>query len=425
MAFDKVVDSAKLDSAMTATADAIRGKTGSTDSIEWDELTGFASSIDEISGGGNVPVVEKDVNFYDYDGTLLYSYTLDEVQALTELPDAPVPKKEILVFDEWNWTLADIKAYNNPLQVGAIYKTVDEKTYAVLKIDEDWQKSITIRYAQWCTSIVVDWGDGTADDPTTTSGGAAVTKTHTYAEKGTYIVTINANGTWNMGLNSSSGTFFGSINNNESVALRELYIGKGARLLSNAFVKAMGLEYITIPKTSTQTWMSVFVWCCSLRAVMFPSTFTKIDGGAFEYCYSMGVVSFSKNMTYIGGFDDTGVEVLTLPAASVVLCFGNSAMQKIVIPDGVQRISFRLSYCLKEVVLPDTVTTIDAQAFYNCYSMTRMRFKPTTPPTVENANAFTGIPTNCIVEVPAGTLATYQSATNYASIAAQMVEANE
>ena len=32
----------------------------------------------------------KDVNFIDYDGTLLYSYYVDEVQEMTELPPLPI-----------------------------------------------------------------------------------------------------------------------------------------------------------------------------------------------------------------------------------------------------------------------------------------------------------------------------------------------
>jgi hypothetical protein len=49
MAHDKLIDSAKLDGAMTATADAIRGKTGKTADIPWDESTGFASEIASIT----------------------------------------------------------------------------------------------------------------------------------------------------------------------------------------------------------------------------------------------------------------------------------------------------------------------------------------------------------------------------------------
>lgn len=381
-----------------------------------------ASSLPKITP----PVEEKDVNFYDYDGKLLYSYTLAEVKQLSELPTPPTPPKEFLVFDEWNWKLADIKSYNNPLQVGATYKTVDDKTYVVIRIDEDWQKNVTIRYCQWCASFVLDWGDGTVEDPTTNSSGANFTKTHTYAEKGEYIITIAVSGTWNMGLNSTSGTFFGSINNNESAALKEVYLGKGARLLGNAFYKAMSLEKVTIPKTATQTWASAFAWCSSLKAVVLPSTFTVITASSFAYAMSMEMISFPKSITEIQAesFGYAITKKVTLPPATKIFLGGINILERIVIPEGVTNINeiCRNAYNIKEVNIPSTVTNISASSFYNCYSLKRLRFNSTTPPTVANSNAFTGVPTNCIVEVPSGTLATYQNATNYSTIAAQMVE---
>lgn len=55
MALDKVIDSAKLDAALTATAEAIRAKTGSSDPIQWDEETGFKATVEamEVGGGGS------------------------------------------------------------------------------------------------------------------------------------------------------------------------------------------------------------------------------------------------------------------------------------------------------------------------------------------------------------------------------------
>ena len=53
MAFDKVVDSAQLDAAMTYTANRIRNKTGDTNQIMWDSAKGFGDAVDAITGGGN------------------------------------------------------------------------------------------------------------------------------------------------------------------------------------------------------------------------------------------------------------------------------------------------------------------------------------------------------------------------------------
>lgn len=55
MAYDKVVDSAALDAAMTYTANRIRDKTGGTDQITWDSAKGFGDAVDAISSGGGNP----------------------------------------------------------------------------------------------------------------------------------------------------------------------------------------------------------------------------------------------------------------------------------------------------------------------------------------------------------------------------------
>ena len=55
MAYDKVVDSAALDAAMTYTATRIRNKTGGTDQIAWDSAKGFGDAVDAISSGGGNP----------------------------------------------------------------------------------------------------------------------------------------------------------------------------------------------------------------------------------------------------------------------------------------------------------------------------------------------------------------------------------
>lgn len=52
MAYDKVVDSAALDAAMTYTANRIRNKTGGTDQIAWDSTKGFGDAVDAITTGG-------------------------------------------------------------------------------------------------------------------------------------------------------------------------------------------------------------------------------------------------------------------------------------------------------------------------------------------------------------------------------------
>ena len=55
MAYDKVVDSAALDAAMTYTANCIRNKMGGTNQITWDSAKGFGDAVDAITGGSSAP----------------------------------------------------------------------------------------------------------------------------------------------------------------------------------------------------------------------------------------------------------------------------------------------------------------------------------------------------------------------------------
>lgn len=62
MALDKVIDSAALDAGMTAVADAIRAKAGTTEPLAWPD--GFAAAISGIETGGGdsaAGVIDKSV----------------------------------------------------------------------------------------------------------------------------------------------------------------------------------------------------------------------------------------------------------------------------------------------------------------------------------------------------------------------------
>lgn len=90
-------------------------------------LVNVKVNVEGGSGGGSTDDKElkrNDVNFFDYDGTLLYAYTWEKALELTELPEGP--KHEGLVFQEWNYSLEDI------WEQGSDYIISDN--YSVLKV---------------------------------------------------------------------------------------------------------------------------------------------------------------------------------------------------------------------------------------------------------------------------------------------------
>lgn len=192
-------------------ADSIRNKKRILDRFEINkkEKRLFLDAIEEIenneggsgdgggsngggSNGGNV-LEEKDCNFYDYDGTLLYSYTKEEALALTELP--PLPTNERFVYEDWNYTLEDIVSEEGDCNVGALCHTADDNIHVFLKTLKD-NETITLKFTVYSnnTATTIDFGDGvveTYSEVVKDSYNAWMTVKHTFEIKGDYEIKID------------------------------------------------------------------------------------------------------------------------------------------------------------------------------------------------------------------------------------------
>lgn len=151
------------------------------------DLSHLPATIESIPQGSGAPAPENDVNFYDYDGTRVASYTIAEAKALAALPSAP--SHTGLTFQSWNWTLADIQSYDRQyIDVGANYITTDGKTHIKARVDFV-DVNLTMR-GHKC-SVSIDWGDGSAADSYNYPGyNVNHSFAHTYAAEGIYDIAI-------------------------------------------------------------------------------------------------------------------------------------------------------------------------------------------------------------------------------------------
>ena len=445
------------DSSLQSIADAIRAKTGGTETYKPAEMAAAIQAIQ--TGGCGTPAGFNDVNFRDYDGTIVASYSAADFANLSAMPDNPT--HDGLTAQGWNWSLADAKAYVSEyrkLEIGQMYITDDGKTRVHIHLE----KGRLSPMLGCCPNgtVVVDWGDGTGATTLTGTSTTTVvwTSNHNYAEPGDYVITLTVTGSMGFYGNSSSNQYSGILRYSSSAdarnncyrnAVTECLIGSGVTSIGGyAFRDCFTLARITIPSGVTSIGDNAFDGCCHLSNVTIPSSVSSIGSYAFSNCRSLSSVTISSGVTSIGSYafqNCTSLSNVTI--SSGVTSIGSSAfyyclsLSSITIPSSVTSIgdnafsvchtlssitissgvtsigSSAFYYCLSlsSITIPSSVTSIGDNAFKSCCSLGEIHLKPTTPPTVSNSNAWTSIPTDCKIYVPAGSLSAYTSATNYPS----------
>ena len=384
---------------LTNIADAIRAKNGETERYTPAQM---AQKIIDLQSGSQISAQPKDINFFDYDGTLVYSYTLDEVKSLTALPTAP--KHSGLVFQGWNWELEDIKALTRSMNIGAMYITDDGKTRLHIRIWDTSRHNVSLQLSQTVANgVTFDWGDGSPTE--TVDGTGMVNISHTYTETGDYIISLTVADGCVVEF-GRKGPYSGYVMKVGALLLQGLYVGKNVTSF-NAYA---------------------FPGCYELSEVTIPNSVSYIAEHAFESCSSLRYITFPIGMVYCyGSWNCTSLMSVGVPngVTSVLGFLGNCALVSITIPDGTTMIgpdAFQKCYSLESIIIPASVKSIGDYAFHSCLSMAEYHLLPVTPPTLSSTHVFDEIPADCIIYVPKGSLETYQTATNWATYADYMRE---
>lgn len=328
------------ETSLTAIADEIRKKTGKKDKLAFP--AGFVSEIDSIqTGGGSAPaeeIKEKDVNFFDYDGTIIASYTEAEAKALTSLPTPP--EHSGLVFQGWNYTLEEVIANADMADIGALYTTDDGATRLEIEVLE--RRDIKISFSQSkAAGVLIDWGDG--KDERSAAVSSDVSSTHIYNQPGRYTITLTIDDDCNVTLGSySSSSYLICIDslgyNAAQNALRKLHIGDSV---------------------------------------------VNIGSGALRKQYALHSVSMTKWVTALNNE-----------------CFAYSSIEFISIPSGINTIPYSALYacrCLKNISLPASVQNLSQNSIYQCDALKRLNLKNITNPqrrAVSSDNAISAIVVN-------------------------------
>lgn len=443
-------------------ANAIRDKKGTTDLINPQDFSAEIASIETggsgESGGGGAAVVEKDVNFRDYDGTLLHSYTKSQFLALTELPELPIQKG--LICQRWNWSLADAQTHvarTGKLQIGANYITEDGKTRLYISVTNSIKKTVSLYFSQTISKgVAIDWGDGS--DVQSIEGTGVLNVNHDYAYKGDYCIILDVAEGCSLSLGDTSNGVMGRADKAGCGMLKNARIGKSVTLDNWAFYGCQALLSVSIPEGTIFGQVS-FMYCYSLRAIIIPHGAVKIFESFCNSCYSLVVVSIPQGVKEIASSAFSYCSALPsidIPQGVTKIdssAFGyNTALTSCVIPDSVSSLgssafiqnkslsefsipnmvtsvgSKTFSQCesLTKVILPQGVKSIASQAFYFCYSLVLLDFRlSASVPSLEKTNAFSSIPADGKIIVPDALYDSWIAATNWSTYASQIVKASE
>ena len=376
------------ESTLSNIGKSIRAKTGRTSKISPLNMPAEIASIQTGDGGSSSPVLSNDATFYDYDGTVVASYSLEEVQALTSLPDGP--SHEGLTFQGWNWSLEAIKSMYRAVNVGATYTTNDGKTRIYITLGE----GRTSPLLGCCPNgtVIVDWGDGTTPDTLTGTSTSTIqyTPTHNYTSPGNYVISLTVDGTCGFLGGSSTNDGFKLLRYSTTKDTRNQYyqnaitkIELGDSLTSigsGAFRDCYSLTSITIPNNVTSIEYNAFNSCYSLTSITIPDSITSIGSDAFRNCYSLTSITIPDSVTDIEGYvfyDCYSLTSITIPdsVTSIRDCTFNRcySLTSITIPNSLTSIgsgAFYVCYSLTSITIPNNVTSIEYNAFNSCYSLT-------------------------------------------------------
>ena len=256
------------------------------------------------SGGGSSAVTSasvSDVNFLDYDGTILYSYTKEQFLALSAMPK--LPTRAGLICQGWNWDLNDAKEYVTDygmLNIGAMYITDDGDTRLYIRIATEGRMDVPLYWSQTVANgVSIDWGDGS--DIQTFTGTGNLNTTHTYAKCGDYVIRLKVASGCTLGLGSGSSSYcvMGGTGNNNVVycnMLQKIEIGNHITSIDTyAFRNCYSLVSVSIPSSVTSIGDYAFFRCYALSSISIPSSVTGIGDYAFQDCQGMAIYDFTKH----------------------------------------------------------------------------------------------------------------------------------
>lgn len=409
-------------------------------------VTAHDASGAKITGTlDTTPPEESDINFWDYDGTLLYSWTLAELATKTELP--PLPSHDGLICQGWNWTLQDIKDAGRELDIGALYITNDGKTRLYVDVDTETWDDFVLNYRQSAyNAVTIDWGDGSTPESVSTSNQTTIR--HTYAQSGAYMITLTVAEGKALRFGASDGSkmliAMDEADMGRCAMLKKVEMGANIEFVNIATFRGCArLESVSVPSGVPFNGSRLFEQCANLRAIVVGGTFAIRQ--SFYNCSNLRAIATPKGTTQSGDYAITNTAVrrvnFDMTAANYATALervhikavngqvgdfsGCRSLLEVTIPADATTFvaaAFQGDNALRRVTCLGDIASIPAQVFQRCYPLRFVDFTHCTAvPTLANVNAFDATHPQLEIRVPASLADAWKAATNWSSLADHIV----
>ena len=288
------------------------------------------------------------------------------------------------------------------------------------------------------TNVSVNWGDGNTQTVSRSSTGIISTQHH-YNSSGKYVISVGSSNTLylNNGYSSYPGGTIAKVSGNSdanysySISVKKVEIGSNIEFRDYALAGYRNLESITLPENAQINYKQIFNGSFLLKHINIPKGVYLTAGGVLQGSYLERIV-MPNNSSMLGSDALRGIAskkiifpIFTSSATGLIQYSNN--VREVVLPEDLTSIPNYFAYntkALMKVKIPSTVTSIGSNAFAYCPNMSAVDFtKHTNIPTVQS-NTFDSNFTGKIV-VPDSLYETWIATTGWDSFASHIIKESD
>lgn len=197
----------------------------------------------------------------------------------------------------------------------------------------------------------------------------------------------------------------------DCTSLTDVTMGNNVKSIDGyAFSGCSNLKNINLPDSITSMGYHVFSDCANLKSIHIPNSLTELDD-VFSHCTGLTSIEIPSSIKDVSDFNwcENLREITVTDSTDFSFCFSGCKIKKLIIANGSKSITSRMTNVVyqgtralqdtvEEVIIPNSVTTIDRGAFYS-YKVLKKISIPNSVTKIDS-NAFSNCESLTSITIP-------------------------